>query len=195
MLSGAIGVIPSLQNSVSNSTLKQAREVTVPTPSAVCNGFGKVDFCDAYQVPVQHTELTAQAMYCAIFLHSPKWVQRLMDVRSVVAKCLGLQHDFKSKLLDPTVVAHTPWVIGRRLGPFIVQAVHDDEVIVGEDDMHLNFRISVLKSIVAGQTVVTVATVVATHNALGRAYMFCIKPFHRLIARAMINNAARAGRL
>jgi Protein of unknown function (DUF2867) len=38
---------------------------------------------------------------------------------------------------------------------------------------------------------VTATTMVRTHNWVGRAYLFFIMPFHRVIVRTMLAQAAR----
>ena len=61
-----------------------------------------------------------------------------------------------------------------------------DEVVLGFDDKHLDFRIVVA---VAGGFA-TVTTIVRCHNAWGRAYLTAIMPFHRVIAARMIEGVA-----
>lgn len=65
------------------------------------------------------------------------------------------------------------------------------ELIVGDDDKHLNFRISVSKTERSGRVFVTIATAVQIHNVLGRTYMLLVKPFHRFIAPYMVRRAVR----
>jgi hypothetical protein len=67
---------------------------------------------------------------------------------------------------------------------------------LGEDDKHLDFRMSVLRSpgfspTLGGQ--LTVSTVVHCHNRLGRAYILVIAPFHRLVVKASLRRAAHIG--
>ena len=160
-------------------------KVPVPEASKLLASFNQVTFADAYEVAVVNTAITAEEAAQAIFGHSPAWVGALMKARGVFAKAVGLKHsDMKSG--------------EQQRGIFKVQQRHPNEVIIGEDDSHLNFRISVLRLGDAngkGAPSITVSTAVETHNALGRAYMFVVKPFHRVIARTMVQRAADAGRL
>jgi len=67
---------------------------------------------------------------------------------------------------------------------------------LGEDDKHLDFRLSVLRSPDLSPTLggqLTVSTVVHCHNLLGRAYILVIAPFHRLVVKASLRRAARIG--
>ncbi|MCW7540454.1 DUF2867 domain-containing protein [Aquabacterium sp. A7-Y] len=69
------------------------------------------------------------------------------------------------------------------------------ELVLGEDDVHLDFRASVLLQPRHGgpghELVAT--TVVHCHNRLGRAYLALIAPFHRLIVRSTLSRAASRG--
>ena len=160
-------------------------KVPVPGTSKLLASFKQVTFADAYEVAIINPALTAEEAALAIFGHSPAWVGALMKARGVFAKAVGLKHsDMQSG--------------EQQRGIFKVQQRHANEIIIGEDDSHLNFRISILRAGNAdgvGAQTVTVSTAVETHNALGRAYMFVVKPFHRIIARSMVQRAANAGRL
>ena len=171
----------------------RVRVVPVPLSSAVLTSLKCIDFADAYEVPLSKSQLDASAAYWAVFGVEPLWVRWLMSLRGHMAIRLGLAHPFGASKGRPDVVpAFQP---GVRLGPFTVQSVSPNEVIVGDDDQHLNFRISALKIERNGQTFLTVSTVVEIHNALGRAYMCVVKPFHRFIAPFMVGRAVRQGRL
>jgi hypothetical protein len=68
---------------------------------------------------------------------------------------------------------------------------------LGEDDKHLDFRISVLRqmrTISSGPApYLIVSTVVRCHNGLGRLYLAAVGPIHRVIFPAMLRRAASAG--
>ena len=83
---------------------------------------------------------------------------------------------------------------GERIGIFRIYAVSDDEIIVGEDDSHLDFRLSVLRHRDAGRHgSVTLSSVVHCHNGVGRAYILLIRPFHKLIVRRSLARAVKGG--
>lgn len=164
--------------------------VPVPATSALLRSLQKIDFCDAYQVPLRDPQLNVQQAYLAVFDHPPQWVNWLMRIRGLFATALGLQHVGRNGALPDAAFR-----VGQRVGLFTIQSIQPHELIVGEDDKHLNFRVSVLKSSVNGVEVLTVSTAVDIHNWLGRAYMLVITPFHRLIARSSLRRAATARRL
>jgi len=59
-------------------------------------------------------------------------------------------------------------------------------LVAGFNDRHLDFRVVVDVALAGSGQQVTLATLVLTHNLLGRAYLAVILPFHRLIARVML---------
>ena len=125
------------------------------------------DFLDNYTVS---TPLTPRAAL-DFALRSPAWVRTLLRLRDAVVGPFGL----KTAADDA------------RTG-FPVEYECDEELIVGMDDRHLDFRITVLKS----EGTVHIATWVHRNNALGRAYLALITPFHRLILRSAIRRIVAA---
>ena len=65
-----------------------------------------------------------------------------------------------------------------------------DEVVMGFDDKHLDFRVVVDVATSGGSRNVTATTLVKTHNLLGRTYLAVIMPFHRPVVRAMLRQVA-----
>ena len=76
-----------------------------------------------------------------------------------------------------------------KIGLFTVFHKDENEVVLGEDDKHLNFRISLYKAeSLRGKDTksLTISTTVKFHNWLGRLYFMPVKPFHRLIVPRML---------
>jgi hypothetical protein len=167
-------------------------KVVIPENSKVTRALRRVDFGDAYQVSLTRSSLSVEEMYRAIFGYWPTWIRVLMHLRGLVV-LFGLRHptDAELKAKAEHSFDQSRYRVGQRVGIFRIQSIEPHELIVGDNDKHLDFRIAVYKT---PQTV-TVATVVEIHNTLGRLYMLVVKPFHRLIVRTMVENAAVAGRL
>ena len=75
--------------------------------------------------------------------------------------------------------------MGDRVGIFRIRHLSDTEVVMGQDDKHLDVQVSICKQPAAPGTAprVVLSTVVHIHNTLGHAYMAVITPIHRVIAR------------
>jgi len=83
-----------------------------------------------------------------------------------------------------------------RLNIFKIYSTSPTEIVLGEDDKHLDFRLSVLCSDETSPGAacrLTLSTVVHCHNRLGRLYIFLIAPFHRLVVQSSLRSAARSG--
>lgn len=139
-----------------------------------------VSFADAYRVVTSATTLTARQAAEAVFNDPPGWINALMAVRNRVMGLFGVKSD----------AAHFAPAATTRVGMFPVVSETPQQILLGFDDRHLDFRIAVtLRDAAGGGMAVTVTTAVLTHNALGRVYLAVILPFHRLIARHMLSRA------
>jgi len=77
-----------------------------------------------------------------------------------------------------------------RVGMFPVLSETPQRLVAGLNDSHLDFRVLVDVAPAQGGTRITATTVVLTHNWIGRAYLTIIMPFHRLVVRALLKQAA-----
>jgi hypothetical protein len=121
-------------------------------------------FADAYKVQAIHGINAIESTRMA-FAHMPLWMRVLMGMRNRLGRLVGL----KSAAGGFPVVRESP-----------------DQVILGFDDKHLDFRVVVG----VGGGFATVTTIVRWHNAWGRAYLAAIMPFHRAIAARVIEGVA-----
>lgn len=142
-------------------------------------------FADAYRVTGAIKPISAGRAASIIFGTSPAWVDALMAVRNGVVGLFGL----KAGRRHATIAGQA------QIGMFPVLAESPEQILLGLDDRHLDFRIVVTVGAAdATQRQVTLTTIVKTHNTLGRAYLAAILPFHRLIARRMLDRAASTWR-
>ncbi|WP_343676701.1 DUF2867 domain-containing protein [Paraburkholderia heleia] len=82
-----------------------------------------------------------------------------------------------------------------RLSIFRVFERHEDEIILGENDTHLDFRVSVLVQPASkeGPRRLIVTTLVFYNRLLGRTYLGLIAPFHRIVVQASRDLAQKLG--
>ncbi|PID36870.1 MAG: hypothetical protein CR993_02960 [Rhodobacterales bacterium] len=125
------------------------------------------DFLDGYAVK---SGLSPRAAL-ELGLSLPGWAKKLMALRNALVKPLGLKTGSDGGEVFP------------------VEYEGPDEIIVGTDDRHLNFRIAIAQS--GGR--VYMATWVHRNNLLGRVYLALIMPFHVLIVRDSMRRIARGG--
>jgi hypothetical protein len=94
-----------------------------------------------------------------------------------------------------TIENKPAYAVGDKIARFTLFAQNGSEIVTGGDDKHLDFQVSVRKLGGPGATHVALSTVVSPHNALGRANLCAILPFHRAGVRAILANALAAGRI
>ncbi len=160
---------------------------TVPAHSRVQAQLAKASFHDCYRVLLDDTRSTALQHFLRAAAHTPPWVDRLMHLRNRSVALFGLKNLGALSALDP----HKPeasYRPGDRVGIFTLQSLSDDEVVLGDQDHHLDVALSVLRLPLTpeGQRPLAVSTVVKTHNLLGRLYMLPVTPLHRRIVPAVL---------
>jgi hypothetical protein len=99
----------------------------------------------------------------------PGWVNVLFSIRNRIAGLFGLKTDRNTREDDTF---------------FSLVEKREDEIVMGEDDKHLNFRASILKD--AANGAISLTTVVHYNKLWGKIYFFPVKPFHKIIMKALL---------
>lgn len=165
-------------------------EVALPAESEVTRLYETTNLADAYAVELPFGSSTSpEQLANFIFSKQAPWVQRLMKVRDLLVAGFGLKTSAQLASVEPGSKV-------RRIGIFRIYSTSRHEIVLGEDDRHLDFRLSVLcaaSSSPVGSHRLTLSTVVHCHNRLGRLYIFLIAPFHRAVVRSSLRRAAQTG--
>lgn len=168
----------------------QVKQVAVPTQSAVATFYESTNLADAFAVQLPlGTSSDPEVLWRFVMSQQPPWIGWLTNVRDAIVACFGLKTAKQLATLSDEVDDD-------RIAFFKVYDKSECEIILGEDDKHLDFRLSVLRtagsaSSLGGQ--LTVSTVVHCNNLLGRAYLSVIAPFHRQVVTASLRRAAHIG--
>ncbi|REL33723.1 DUF2867 domain-containing protein [Rhodohalobacter sp. SW132] len=154
-------------------------EDTVPETNGIKKALPQIDFKDTFAV-TNHTDTLEQAAKL-VFSSIPPKIKPLFSIRNFLVKFAGL----KTTVPDDF---NTHFKVGGYIGFLKIHSIEENEIILGGDDKHLNFRVSVFNS---GEEEynIKVTTLVQYQNRMGRIYMFMIKPFHKLVLRVMVKNA------
>ncbi len=168
----------------------RATPVSLPPESGIARAYASTNLADAYSIELPSGASTNPELLARfIFSHQAPWIGKLMAVRDTVACRFGLKT--AKQLTALGAQSNT-----NRLGIFKIYGTSPTEVILGENDKHLDFRLSVLCSnqpSPGARCHLTLSTVVHCHNRLGRLYILVIAPFHRLVVQSSLNRAARIG--
>ncbi|MBQ4279925.1 MAG: DUF2867 domain-containing protein [Rikenellaceae bacterium] len=158
---------------------------TVPEGSMLARDFGPVDYVDSYRIDGLGTADLDRAAV-ALF-RSPRWVNGLMWLRNTLMRPFGLKTGPGAGPVPlPDETFHP---VGGRLALFEVLARGEREIVLGMDDKHLDFRVSLL----GGGDDLWLTTVVRFNNRGGRLYFKVIRPFHALIVGSLARRTARRG--
>ncbi len=127
------------------------------------------DFLDGYEVPLtaEYQTLNARQIAEKLMSNPPAFFRGLLWLRNKIVRPLGLK-------APQDIQADMP-----RIGFFPIDQESEQEIVLGIDDNHLNFRIFVTK---IGDKAVF-GTWVRLHNAFGRAYLRVVSPFHNYISK------------
>jgi len=163
--------------------------VSPPLTSAIRKWYRNADLLDSYAVilPPEMSQDIAKLAW-ALFNRPPFWIQFLLRLRDQLVAPLGVK--------TTTEIRKAGASDGRdRIGFFPVLERTPSEIILGEDDRHLDFRASVLLQADdrTGSRRLFVTTAVRCHNLLGRTYLRVIKPFHGLVVRSNLRRLRLEG--
>ena len=170
--------------------LTQVKQVAVPSQSVIATAFKSMSLADAFAIQLPSDASTNPDVLARfIFSVQPSWIGALTNVRDAIVAGFGLKTAKHLATLagDPTA---------NRISIFRVFGATETEVVLGENDRHLDFRVSVLCTPASPPSTgnqLTLSTVVHCHNRLGRAYLSVIAPFHRQVVKASLRSAAIAG--
>ena len=141
------------------------------------------DFIDGYRVRAAYAPRHA----AEIALRFPAWVRLLLRLRGLLLSPFDLKsqgltsQDMSSQ--DMASQDTTSQVTGGdSIAIFPVTHESAQELVLGFDDHHLDFRISFF----ARDGYIHSGTWVRRHNRFGRLYLAAVMPFHILIAKQML---------
>ncbi|MDR2938243.1 MAG: DUF2867 domain-containing protein [Prevotellaceae bacterium] len=137
----------------------------IPENSVAANGFGKLHYCDVYQVQ-RKTEKSAEEIAREV-MRLPGWALALFKLRNAIVGIFGLK-------TDP----------GEGKSFFSLIEKNDTEIVLGESDKHLDFRLSVMNDKLTGT--ISLTTLVHFNNVWGRVYFLPVKPFHKIIVKSLM---------
>ena len=167
-----------------------ATSVSLPPASAIAKTYASMNLADAYSIELPTgTSANPELLARFIFANQAPWISSLVTVRDALVAGFGLK---TAKHLAPLGAKSG----AGRLGIFRIYSTSPTEIVIGEDDKHLDFRLSVLcssQSSPGTKRHLVLSTVVHCHNRLGRVYIFLIAPFHRLVVQSSLRSAARIG--
>lgn len=152
---------------------KVIQQISLPVNSHITEGFGRIDYQDIFQIR-KTTGQSAKEIANAIF-QLPAWVTFLLFLRNRIVGLFGLKTDKNIPYTD----TFFPLIENR-----------EEELVMGTDDKHLNFRVSILRD--TSESMVSLITLVHFNNRWGKIYFLPVKPFHHIIMKTLLKNYLKA---
>jgi hypothetical protein len=144
--------------------MPQIQTDTLPPASSLWSLHQPGDFLDCYSVASTLSPHAAAIRGLAL----PGWAMALLRLRNTLVRPLGLKTGTEGAPIFP--VCHES----------------ADEIVLGTDDRHLDFRIGLIRQ--DGR--LYMSTWVHPHNVWGRAYLRLVMPFHILMSRGAVARMA-----
>lgn len=138
------------------------------------------DWADAFEITTCRHFADMREVAQATVGSMPPWSRGLLKLRNIIVRPFGLKTDGIADAPDDDA----------RIDIFPILAEHTDGIVLGLDDVHLNFRIVIERTAAETGQRIRVTTLVQGHNLFGRAYIAAITPFHKAVAVAAIRQAA-----
>lgn len=163
---------------------------SIPAGSILKKDRELFDYTDSYQSFYSDTEEAIDSTKIGILFFSGKsrLGSTLFAIRNKIVGLFGLktsgQRSNKQKLLGSFKCEP-----GDQLGLFKVFHKTENELVLGEDDKHLDFRVSLFLDRLqddTGRKSLTITTTVKFNNLFGRVYFLFVRPLHKLIVPAML---------
>ncbi|CTQ52919.1 hypothetical protein LP7551_01439 [Roseibium album] len=168
-----------------------SRSDKLPEQSCLNAYYTSGDFMDTFSVSMKGRDdlMTADIRVLAdhILNADVTWMNALLRARDHVVKPLGLKttDDLLQEQSDLPFADRLP---GDRVGFFKIYRVDENEILLGEDDWHQDFRLSIFRE-TGDSPRVYASTCCKRHNLFGYIYLALILPIHKKIASTVLDNA------
>lgn len=164
----------------------QINQVPFPINSLLANK--EFEYSDTFVGHIsnpKNEKITVEEIGKSFFTSSPKWIGLLMGLRNRIVKMFGLKtgESITEQINNPSTISLEK---GKQLGIFRVFDRNEQEIILGENDKHLDFRVSLMVDQTKDQSQLLITTIVSFHNWFGKLYFLPVKPFHKIIVKSML---------
>jgi hypothetical protein len=161
----------------------QVRRTTPPSESVVASWYENASLLDSYSVDLgASSRSNMRELATRVLADPPAWQEALIALRDAVVAPFGIK---TSDAVRTSRESH------EQVDFFPVHWEGADEIVLGADDRHLDFRLSLLRRLSPIGSLLIATTIVHTHNALGYVYLNAIRPFHHLVVRTNLARCAR----
>lgn len=155
----------------------KVKEIPIPENSLIRRSFNPTDYEDNFAIQL-HGPVDLDRLPVLFFKSFPSWFRGLMLLREVLARPFGLKTAHGMDIIKQ--MREFKGKVGESIAVFQVMGKNETELMMGEDDKHLNFRLSFFTIPNERGTEVQMATTVKYTSWMGDAYFFLVRPIHRI---------------
>ncbi len=151
----------------------------LPNSSIIVNNFEHIDYADTYKIILPKSD--SVDYFTTKIFSLPQWIKSMLNIRDKIVSIFGIKTGKES-----SIKLH--YNVGEKAGMFTVIERNNTEIVMEENDKHLNFKTSVMVENYANNTSVYLTTIVHYNNIFGRFYFFFVKPFHKKMIKSLLRN-------
>ncbi|HYH15490.1 MAG TPA: DUF2867 domain-containing protein [Flavisolibacter sp.] len=166
-------------------------KISISKDESILTILPRLDYADAYCGSFQrNAPITIEDMAYAFFDNAPAWISWLVSLRNSIVKVFGLKTVSATERMQMRRTFQLE--VGQTIGLFTILKKQEQEMWVGDDDKHLNYRVALqLKQPALYKYEIVFITAVVLHSWLGRIYFLPVKFFHRIVVKAMLKNTIK----
>ena len=153
---------------------------------------GSIDYLDTFNIDVIHAGCESiDYLTAMLFTSLPDWVWALLKFRDLLVRPFGLETGLIPSQASIEKSIH--FTAGDRAIFFTVTDRNESEIVMSEDDKHLDFRTSLFldKTKAGRRNTLHLTTLVQFHNWWGRLYFLPVKPFHKAIMKTLLRQLVK----
>ena len=148
----------------------------LPVGTSITKNLSNVDYYDSYMIMVENNESIERISEKILSL--PRWVIVALRMRYyLLVKPFGLN---TGRFNDVEKDSKNNFV------PVPIIDKNENEIVMGADDKHLYYRISIMKKKVEEITEIYLSTIAKFHNIFGKIYFVPVKIGHKLVVRSIL---------
>jgi len=154
----------------------------------------EIDYSDVYQTKTKSLNEIPEPKDCmiAFFKSFPPFFIKLLLFRERIAKIFGLKTATKATREErDKILNEFEGKLGDSIAIFQVIEKSNVELLTGQTDKHLDFKLSFISYEKDNHAIIELATTVNIHNLLGRMYFFFVKPIHRFYMRRILKRMVK----
>lgn len=169
--------------------MPKVSEIGINPNYLIGNNLANTTYYDNFQLESERLtkDIEPKDLMIAFFLSFPKSFTFLLNTREFIAKYLGLKTAEKpNKKTKYEKLYALKGEIGEKIAVFEVLDKSEIELMTGQKDSHLDFKLSFIVYQKNGKTVLELPTTVIINNKLGKVYFSIVKPIHKFYLKRIL---------